>query len=191
MHELEPFYNWRDRYTAEEDEYSPFYGNEYNEFQYTTKIYNYFIHPQWDNFGSDTLYIKILFIDYDEGFAILEFIGEWNDCTNNDIMFLKRDVIDQLIGNGIFRFVLIGENILNLHVGDDDYYEEWYDDIIDEAGWIIALNFRDHLIEEWQTADINRYIHFGKQYSDVPWRKLKPKQLVEVLEALLIKALPI
>ncbi len=191
MHEIEPFYNWRDRYTAEDDEYSPFFGNEYNEFQYTTKIYNYFIHPQWDFFGSDTLYTKILFIDYDEGFAILEFIGEWNDCTQNDIMFLKRDIMDQLIGNGIFRFVLIGENVLNVHVGDDDYYEEWYDDIIDEAGWIVALNFREHIIDEWKSAELNRYFHFGERYNDVPWRKLKPKQLIQVLEDRLIKALPL
>jgi hypothetical protein len=190
MHELEPFYNWRDHYVSEEDENSPFYGNEYNEFEYTTQIYNYFIHPQWDFFGSATLYTKILYADYEEGYAILEFIGEWNDCTQNDIMFLKRDVADPLIECGISRFVLIGENVLNIHVEDDDYYEEWYADIIDEGGWIIALNFREHVVDEWLTIDINRYIHLGEKYNDVPWRKMKPQQLVELLEDRLIKLLP-
>ena len=47
---------------------------------------------QWDDFGSSTLYIKILFADYDGGFAIIELIGEWNDAINNDIMLLKRDM---------------------------------------------------------------------------------------------------
>ena len=78
-----------------------------------------------------------------------------------------------LIHEGINRFVLIGENVLNLHVDADDYYEEWYDDIIDEGGWIMAINLREHVVEEWENMSINRYIHFGPKYNDLPWRKLK------------------
>ena len=33
---------------------------------------------------------EITFVDYDDGYAIMEFIGEWNDCITNDIMFLKE-----------------------------------------------------------------------------------------------------
>ena len=110
MHNIEPFYNWRHLYIAEEDENSPFYGREHSELQYTNTIYNYYIHPQWDDIGSETLYIKVLFADYDEHFAIIELIGEWNDAINNDIMLLKRDVIDELIYMGINKFILIGEN---------------------------------------------------------------------------------
>lgn len=190
MHEIEPFYNWRDHYCAEEDDRSPFYGRIYNEFGYSACIYNYYIHPQWDDFGSPTLYTKILYCDYDESFAILEFIGEWNDCIGNDIMFLKRDIVDCLIRNGVTKFVLIGENVLNLHAGDEDYYEEWYDDIIDEGGWVIALNLREHVVHEWNAAGINRYLHFGPTYNDVPWRKFKPEQLVDILENRLMKLLP-
>ena len=107
MQDIEPYYRWRDLYTAEEDELSPFYGREYSEFEYSNTIYNYFIHPQWDDFGSNTLYLKVLFAEYNTGFAIIELIGEWNDAINNDIMILKRDVIDDLIGKGIQKFILI------------------------------------------------------------------------------------
>ena len=189
MHNIEPFFSWRDHYISEEDEGSPFYGREYNEFQYTTKIYNYFIHPQWDGFGSPTLYTKVLYADYSAGYAILEFIGEWNDSVHNDIMFLKRDVIDAFVLNDINRFVLIGENVLNLHTDEGDYYEEWYEDIIEDGGWIMAINMRDHVVVEWQQADINRYVHFGERYNNIPWRKFKPHQLMVLLEAQLMKML--
>ena len=191
MHEIEPYYRWRDHYVSEEDERSPFYGKVYDEFQFSTKIYNYFIHPQWDGFGSPTLYTKILFTDYEEQFAILEFIGEWNDCINNDIMFLKRDLIDILIAEGITKFILIGENVLNVHASEDDYYEEWYEDIIEEGGWITLLNLRDHVVEEWNEAGINRYMHYGPRYNDVNWRKLSPNQLAVAVESQLLKMLPL
>lgn len=92
MHDIEPFYNWIKLYSSQSDERSPFYGREYSEFEFSQTIYNYYIHPQWDFFGSNTLYIKIIFIDYEEGYAIIEMIGEWNDAINNDIMWLKREV---------------------------------------------------------------------------------------------------
>ena len=96
MHTIEPYYNWRHLYIASEDSESPFYGREYSEFEYVNTIYNFYIHPQWDDIGSETLYIKILFVDYEEKYAIIELIGEWNDAINNDIMLLKRDFIDEL-----------------------------------------------------------------------------------------------
>jgi len=80
MHDIEPFFLWRDYYKAENDRWSPFYQRQYDEFSFTNAIYNYVIHPQWDDIGSDTLFIKILYVNYDEAFAIIEMIGEWNDC---------------------------------------------------------------------------------------------------------------
>lgn len=90
MQDLEPFYLWRELYIAAEDELSPLHGNVYSELEYSNTIYNFYIHPQWDVFGSATLYLKILFADYEKQYAIIEFIGEWNDALYNDIMFLKR-----------------------------------------------------------------------------------------------------
>src|ERR1700728_3174027 len=147
MHEIEPYYEWRDYYIASEDKLSPFYGRKYSELHFTHKIYNYFIHPQWDFFGASTLYCKILYADSELQFVVIEFIGEWNDAVHNDIMEMKRTIIDPLIKRGISRFVLIGENVLNFHASDDLYYEEWYEDIKDDDGWIVALNFRDHVVE--------------------------------------------
>jgi len=95
MHDIEPFYNWRHLYEAEEDPRSPFYGKEYSEMYFTDTIYNYVIHPQWDFIGSPTLYIKILFVDYEQGTAVIELLGEWNDAVHNDIMFLKREIADR------------------------------------------------------------------------------------------------
>src|SRR5687768_14996387 len=80
MHDIEPYFQWIDEYIASEDNRSPLYGRVYDEFFYTNTIYNYYIHPQWDEFGSPTLYLKILFVDYDLHYAIIELIGEWNDC---------------------------------------------------------------------------------------------------------------
>ena len=142
MHTIEPYYNWRHLYTAEEDERSPFYGRTYDEFNFTQTIYNYYIHPQWDDFGSRTLYLKIIFADYDQHFAVIELIGEWNDAIENDIMTLKREIIDKLIDEGITRFILSGENVLNFHSSDSSYYEEWLEDIESSAGWLVLLNMR-------------------------------------------------
>ena len=93
MHSIEPFYNWRGFYIASEDLQSPFYEREYSEFEFTDSIYNYLIHPQWDSIESQALFIKILFVDYDEGVAIIELFGEWNDVIENDIMLFKRNII--------------------------------------------------------------------------------------------------
>ena len=123
MHHIEPFFRWVDEYSACEDEYSPFYGRAYSEFQFTHSIYNYLIHPQWDGFGSETLFMKILYVDYHDGFAVLEFIGEWNDAVNNDVMQLKTEVLEVLMRNGIQKYLLLGEHVLNFHPSDDCYYE--------------------------------------------------------------------
>jgi hypothetical protein len=109
MHEIEPYYNWRDYYIAAEDEQSPFYGTIYSEFDFDKQIYNFLLHPQWDEFGSLTLYLKILFVDYEKQYCIIELIGEWNDAIYNDIMLLKREIIDVLISQGIKYFILIEE----------------------------------------------------------------------------------
>ena len=39
--------------------------------RYTNTIYNFYIHPQWDDIGSETIYIKILFVDTYIDFVII------------------------------------------------------------------------------------------------------------------------
>ncbi len=185
MQDIEPYYNWRHLYIASEDERSPFYEREYSEFEYTNHIYDFAIHPQWDDIGSETLFIKILVADYEEGYAILELIGEWNDCINNDIMFLKRDIVDVLLQEGITKFIIIGENVLNFHASDDSYYEEWYEDLGD--GWIAFLNFREHVLSEFEKNNIDYYILLGGRLNNVNWRTYNPSQLFSTVDSLVSK----
>jgi hypothetical protein len=187
VHTIEPYYNWRNLYIASEDERSPFFGREYSDFECSHKIYNYLIHPQWDDFGSETLYTKILYADYHHGFAILEFIGEWNDLLYNDIMFLKREVIEILLYEGISRFILIGENILNFHASEDDYYKEWFDDISD--GWIACVNFRRHVSEEFIRSRIDYYLALGGHLDRIAWRALSPLALFHLVSGLMNRRL--
>lgn len=177
MHSIEPHYNWRHLYTAEDDARSPFYGREYSEFEFTHALYDHLIHPQWDDFGSPSLFMKLLYADYLQGYAVIELLGEWNDCLHNDIMFLKRDIVDSLMAEGIDKFILIGENILNFHYSDDSYYEEWFDDVTETNGWIAAVNFREHVLKEFSEVDADSYFMFDGQLNEVAWRALNPKGL--------------
>jgi hypothetical protein len=161
---------------AAHDPQSPFYGAEYSEFEFSKTIYNFYIHPQWDDIGSETLYLKILFVDYTENYAIIEFIGEWNDAINNDIMLLKRDFIDELILCGINKFILIGENVLNFHNSDDSYYEEWFEDNNND-GWIVLLNFREHVLKEFNQAGLDYFFISGGDLDEFDWRKFSPGQV--------------
>ncbi len=185
MHDIEPYHHWREKYVASEDPKSPFYGQVYDEFRFTQKIYNYFIHPQWDAFGSSTLYLKVLYISYEDGYAILELIGEWNDCLHNDIMYLKREVIDPMTDEGIDKFILICENVLNFHGSDDSYYEEWYDDIKEEGGWICLLNTLSHVEDEMKETQLQYFINFGGNFNNINWRPQKPKILFRAVDAIL------
>lgn len=70
VHDIEPHFAWLGFYSACEDPRSPFFEREYSEFYFEHTVYNYLIHPQWDHFGSNTLYLKVLFADYQDGYAI-------------------------------------------------------------------------------------------------------------------------
>ncbi len=186
MHDIEPFYNWRHIYVSEEDEYSPFYGRVYSEFEFTQTIYNYYIHPQWDEFGSKTLYLKVIMADYEERYAIIELIGEWNDAIENDIMALKRDVVDIFLANGITKYILIGENVLNFHNGDRDYYEEWHEDVSDENGWVVCLNMPEQTQYDFKKAKLNYYVELMDLGN---WRIYRPFHLFKMIDEHLLKRL--
>ena len=184
MHFIEPYFNWRGYYIASEDVTSPFYEREYSEFEFSNRIYNYLIHPQWDYFGSSTLFLKVLYTDYDQGYAIIELIGEWNDAIENDIMLLKREVIEPMMSNGISKFILIGENVLNFHSSDECYYEEWFEEV--EEGWIAIINFHEHVIKEFNAANIDQYFVSGGELEDIEWRTYLPTNLFSKVEKLVL-----
>ncbi len=188
MHEIEPYYNWRHIYVSEEDEHSPFYKREYSEFEFSQTVYNYYIHPQWDEFGSRTLYLKVLQADYEEGYAVLELIGEWNDAIEDDIMTLKRDVIDKFEYEGIKKFILIAENVLNFHSGDRDYYQEWHEEVMDADGWIVCLNMPEATQYDFKKAKINYYIELMQLAN---WRVYGPFHLFKKIDEELSRRLPL
>ena len=193
MHQITPYHRWIKYYCSEEDNLSPFYGKEYNYDLYSETIYGYYIDPSWDFMGSETLYIKMLFVDYQKGFAIIEMIGEWNDAINNDIMHLKRNIIDHFLQRGVVKFVLIGENVLNFHGSDDCYYEEWFEEVEDQIenlpGWIAAVNFRDFVLTEWSNFNIDAYINTGGSLQIDNWRTLHPIQLFNLIDNLISRRL--
>lgn len=108
-------------------------------------------------------------------------------------MYLKREVIEPMVGEGVFRFILIGENVLNFHGSEDCYYEEWYEDICDEDGWICVLSALPHVEEEMRDTQLHHYLHFGKPYNTLNWRPFAPRALYHLLDGLVngrIKRLP-
>jgi len=179
MHQIEPFYLWRDIYSSDRDPNALNYGSEYSEFHYTNRVYNYLLHPQWDNFGSDTLFYKLLYADYEQEFCIIELIGEWNDAINNDIMLLKAELIDHLIDLGIQNFAIIAENVLNFHAVSDDYYQEWKEDI---EGGIYIINALPQVIDELDDYRLKHYLTYGGRLNEIEWRSIKPDNLLELLE---------
>ncbi|MFM2358878.1 MAG: hypothetical protein RLY16_871 [Bacteroidota bacterium] len=186
MQDIEPFFNWRHLYAAEEDPCSPFFGRTYSEFEFSQTVYNFYIHPQWDEFGSKTLYMKILFADYDQGFVVIELIGEWNDAIENDIMTLRRDITDHLSRQGIFKFILLAENVLNFHSSDDSYYEDWYENLRDEGGWVTIVNFPQQSQYDFKKSRLTNYVPL----IDLPqWRTMKPDLLFQQIDNWMIKQL--
>ena len=179
MHEIEPFYNWRHQYVSEEDERSPFYGRVYSEFEFSQTIYNFYIHPQWDEFGTKTLYMKVLLADYEEQYVVIELFGEWNDAIENDIMFLKRRVVDKFFESNITKFIFIAENVLNFHSGDKDYYEEWFEEVTDAGGWIAILNMPEQTQHDFRKAKLNRFIELIQLDN---WRTYKPFHLFKLID---------
>lgn len=187
MHDIEPYYNWLKYYNPSSDPRSPFYGKEYNHDVYSETIYGYYIDPAWDYIGSETLYIKVLYADYHLGFVVIQMLGEWNDAINNDIMHLKRNILEPLISEGINKFILIGENILNFHGSDDCYYEEWFDDV--EDGWIAAVAFPEFIQDELKRYQLDTYINMGGTLQLESWRTMNPTSFYEVVSRLIQRRL--
>ena len=180
MHLIEPYYRWLEIYSSEKDERSPFFGLEYSEFEFTDTIYGYCIHPQWDNIGSETLYLKVVYANYSLGSIIIELMGEWNDALHNDIMHLKRNVIDYYLLQGFQKFILIGENIFNFHGSDDDYYDEWLEEV--EDGWIVSIGFQEHVVEEMSNFGIDAYFNYGGELAFDDWRSFHPLKLIQKVD---------
>jgi hypothetical protein len=189
MHDIEPYYNWLKYYDSSFDPKSPFYGKEYNNDVYQDTIYGYYIHPAWDGFESETLYLKVLYVNYEAGYSIIEFMGEWNDALHNDIMLLKRNFLELQLAEGIHTFLLMGENLMNFHGSDDAYYEEWFGETEESGGWIAGIGFPEFVQQEQRRFGIDQYIHMGGTLQIENWRTLHPHRLYELVNALITRRL--
>ena len=128
--------------------------------------------------------MKILFVDYEQSFAIIELLGEWNDAIENDIMTLRRDITDIMYAKGISKYILIAENVLNFHSSDDSYYEDWYEQLEDNGGWVVILDMPKQSQYDFVNARLHHYIAL----MDFPqWRTLKPELVFEQIDDKMIK----
>jgi hypothetical protein len=90
-------------------------------------------------------------------------------------MRIKRDLIDEMLPLGIDKFILIGENILNFHADETDYYDEWLEEVPD--GWMAFVNLRPHVLDELSSYSIDMYFVLGGQLDAFNWRTKRPQQL--------------
>ena len=74
------------------------------------------------------------------------------------------------------------ENVLNFHGDDDSYYEEWYEEISDEGGWITTINSFDHVANEMERSNLQYYIHTGESFNEMAWRGKEPHHLIQQVE---------
>ena len=113
-------------------------------------------------------------------------MGEWNDAIENDIMTLRRDITDHLYKQGIHKFIMIAENVLNFHSSDDSYYEEWREQLEDDGGWVVVLNMPEQSQYDFKKARLTNYIGM----LDFPqWRTLKPEVVFQQVDNWMIRQL--
>ncbi len=106
-------------------------------------------------------------------------IGEWNDAIENDIMELKREVLEKFMDEGIHKFILIGENVLNFHSDGKDYYEELHEVVSEHNGWVVCLNMPEQTQYDFRRAQLNRFVEL-KELDN--WRTYKPFHLFKKID---------
>lgn len=188
MQDIEPFYGWLNLYDHHTDELSPFHGVEHSEFYYDRAVYNYLAHPLWDSIESESLLVKILFADYDKGYAIIELFGVWNDLLQNDFGLLRQNCLEPMMENGIQQFIFICENVLHVYVEEDDYYQAMAEDL--EDGWMCLLRTREHVREDLREYNLDQYFFWAPELDTLQWRKLKPWQIWGLIQEKMSKMLP-
>jgi hypothetical protein len=94
-------------------------------------------------------------------------------------MTLRRDITDLMYRQGIIKFILIGENVLNFHSSDDSYYEEWREQLEDDGGWVTILGLPDQSRHDFTRARLTNYI----ELLELPqWRTMKPELLFQMID---------
>jgi hypothetical protein len=109
-------------------------------------------------------------------------IGEWNDAIENDIMALKRDIIDVMMSNGINKFILIAEMCSIFTVATKTITRNGYEENEESGGWVVVLNMSEAAQYDFQRRQLNRFI----ELINLPdWRIYKPYHLFKKIESTL------
>ncbi|MGB4845051.1 MAG: hypothetical protein WBP16_11340, partial [Ferruginibacter sp.] len=91
-----------------------------------------------------------------------------------------------MFSQGINKFILIAENVLNFHSSDDSYYEEWREQVEDTGGWIAVVDMPAQSQYDFRQARLTNYITL----IDFPqWRTLKPELVFQQLDDVIVKRL--
>lgn len=181
LRDIEPFYGWQHLYQTEKDTLSPFYEVTHSEFYYDRFVNGIPMHPQWEDFGSESLLCKIIYANYKVGFAIIELVGEWNDLFENDYKLFAENCLTYLVDNGIDKIVLICENVFHIYLQDDDYYDAMQEEM-GEEGWICLLKPREEVVEEMTQYHILDYFFWSQILDEVNWRALNPLEILKRIE---------
>jgi hypothetical protein len=120
--------------------------------------------------------------DYEERYTIIELIGEWNDALENDVMHLKRAVLERFVDQSVHKFILVAENVLNFHSDGTDYYEELAQELQELGGWAVCLNMPTQSEIEFKKVGNQ---HFIELFNIPEWRSYRPFHLLRKVEALL------
>ena len=71
-------------------------------------------------------------------------------------MTFKKEITDELYKEGITKFILIAENVLNFHSSNDDYYEEWKSSCRDDGGWVVVLDMPEQTQHDFKKLEADQ-----------------------------------
>ena len=53
---------------------------------------------------------------------------------------------------------------------------------MDQEGWIVFLNFNQHVLNEYKTVGIDQYFLSGNGLENIEWRTQKPDKIINALD---------
>ena len=83
------------------------------------------------------------------------------------------------MSEGIIKFILIAENVFNDDRIHKDYYEELYDELSEEDGWAVLINFNPAAQHDFLLRKLNRYIELLEMEA---WRTYKPEHFFQFID---------
>jgi hypothetical protein len=105
----------------------------------------------------------------------------------NDFKLFTENCLLAFTAAGIDKFILICENVFNIYLENDEYYNAFQDEIPD--GWIALIRARDAVLEEITRYGLSGVFYWTKELDLMSWRKMKPDDIFEKINVSMRKAL--